>query len=100
MLILRRANEREIANHVDHILHFLRLKPLLFLNTVAYQIADRPNNLVGVVVNLKGSVVWFRANSISPNKNKCPNEVFELRLCVMLSQCAKVLLTTHWSGTY
>jgi hypothetical protein len=44
--------------------------------------------------------VWFRANSISPNKNKCPNEVFELRLCVMLSQCAKVLLTTHWSGTY
>jgi hypothetical protein len=44
--------------------------------------------------------VWFRAISISPNKNKCPNEVFQLRLCVMLSQCAKVLLTTHWSGPY
>jgi hypothetical protein len=42
---------------------------------------------------------WFRAISISPNKYKYPNEVFQLRLWVMLSQCAEVLLTTYWSGT-
>jgi hypothetical protein len=58
MLIFRHAIEGEIANHVAHILHFLRLKALLFLNTVVDQIIDRQNSLVGGVVNLKSSLQW------------------------------------------
>src|SRR5690242_9199590 len=57
VLILRYIIEGEVANQVDHVLHLLSLKTLLLLHTVTDQVRDRPNCLVGVVVNLKGRIL-------------------------------------------
>jgi len=69
MLILRRiVTDTHVMDHVHHILHLLSLKPLFFFNTVTDQLTDRPNSLVGVVVDLESIVLLGQRGHNEVNK--------------------------------